>query len=354
MANWLDVLMNEDPVGNPKVDLPSENEKEGEKEAAGHEAAGALSEDDDPKGMKTVPAGQDEITGTKSTGYDDFLNFLDKDGEGDACPECGKNPCECDKKEKKDEKKDDKEEGKEEKKDDKGSDDDDASKSAPLKGEPEAGDPDKELKDFLNFLDEDNPGNPKVDLPSENEKEGEKEKSGHEAAGALSEDDDPKGTKNVPAGEDEISGEKSTEFDDFAAIFNKDEDEDPAKEDEEPADDKSEKDDKKEDEEDASKEDKEPTDDEEPVKDFSCFFVDADVEEPDGLPSGSTAKPAEPVDGNGHDVDPIGDPDLPSNLTEPVKVPVSSPAGGKEGELKNAMNVFDEDNSRFFFGDFTF
>lgn len=352
MANWLDILMDEDPVGNPTVDLPTENEKEGEHEEAGHEASGALSEDDDPKGMKTVPFGEDEITGEKSTGYDDAWSIFDKndeDTEGNACPECGKDPCECDKKEKKD----DKEEGKEEKKDDKGSDDDDASKSAPLKGEPEEGDKDadKKLKAFLAFLDEDAPGNPKVDLPSENEKEGEKEAAGHEAAGALSEDDDPKGMKNVPAGEDEISGEKSTEFDDVWSIFNKDDEDEEEKEPEDDdKEDKGEDDDKEAD----KKEEEEPSDDEEPVKDFSCFFVNEGVEEPDGLPSGSTAKPAEPVDGNGHDVDPIGDPDLPSNLTEPVLVPVASPEGGKEGELKNALNMFDEDNSRYFFGDFSF
>ena len=343
MANWLDILMDEDPVGNPKVDLPSENEKEGEHEEAGHEASGALSEDDDPKGMKTVPFGEDEITGEKSTGYDDFMSFVDKDEEKDA---------EGEKEDKGSKKDDDKEE---DDKEDKGSDDDGASESAPLKGEPEEGgeDTDKKLKDFLAFLDEDAPGNPKVDLPSENEKEGEKEAAGHEAAGALSEDDDPKGMKNVPAGEDEISGEKSTQFDDVWSIFDKDDEEDEGKEEEEPKDD--DKEDKGEDDKEADKkEEEEPSDDEEPVKDFSCFFVDEGVEEPDGLPSGSTAKPAEPVDGNGHDVDPIGDPDLPSNLTEPVLVPVASPEGGKEGELKNALNMFDEDNTRYFFGDFSF
>lgn len=338
MANWLDVLMDEDPVGNPKVDLPSENEKEGEHEEAGHEASGALSEDDDPKGMKTVPFGEDEITGEKSTGYDDAWSIFDKDDEDESGE--GKEGKEDDKKE------DDKEEG--DKKDDKGSDDDDASKSAPLEGEEDA---DKKLKDFLAFLDEDAPGNPKVDLPSENEKEGEKEAAGHEAAGALSEDDDPKGMKNVPAGEDEISGEKSTEFDDVWSIFDKDDEDEEEKE---PEDDDKEDKGKDDDKEADKKEEEEPSDDEEPVKDFSCFFVDEGVEEPDGLPSGSTAKPAEPVDGNGHDVDPIGDPDLPSNLTEPVLTPVSSPAGGKEGELKNALNMFDEDNSRYFFGDFNF
>lgn len=330
--SWLDVLMDEDPVGNPKVDLPSDNEKEGEKEAAGHEASGALSEDDDPKGMKTVPFGEDEITGEKSTGYDDFLNFTDKDDD------------------KEDD--EDKKEDKEEKKDDKGSDDDGASDSEPLKGEP--AEEDKELKDFLAILDEDAPGNPKTDLPKENEKAGEKEEAGHEASGALSEDDDPKGTKSVPAGEDEISGDKSTQFDDVWSIFDKDSEEDAGKEEEPKDDDKEDKGDDKDDEKADKKEEETPSDDDEPVKDFSCFFVDEGVEEPDGLPSGSTAKPAEPVDGNGHDVDPIGDPDLPSNLTEPVLVPVSSPAGGKEGELNNAMNIFDEDNGRFFFGDFNF
>lgn len=337
MASWLNILMDEDPVGNPTVDLPTENEKEGEHEEAGHEASGALSEDDDPKGMKTVPFGEDEITGEKSTGYDDAWSIFDKDDE-----EAGDD----DKEDKGAKKEDDKEEGG--KKDDKGSDDDDASKSAPLEGEEDA---DKKLKDFLAFLDEDAPGNPKVDLPSENEKEGEKEAAGHEASGALSEDDDPKGMKNVPAGEDEISGEKSTEFDDVWSIFDKDDEDEEEKEPEDDdKEDKGEDDDKEAD----KKEEEKPSDDEEPVKDFSRFFVDEGVEEPDGLPSGSTAKPAEPVDGNGHDVDPIGDPDLPSNLTEPVLVPVASPEGGKEGELKNALNMFDEDNSRYFFGDFNF
>ena len=337
MANWLDVLMDEDPVGNPVVDLPTENEKEGEKEAAGHEAAGALSEDDSPAGVKTEEPGKrdDEITKQKPNAVEDFLSFLDKDEDEDTEEE-----------EDKDSKKDD---------DEKGSDDDDASKSEPLQGED---DEDKKLKDFLSVLDEDTPENPKVDLPSENEKEGEKEAAGHEASGALSEDDDPNGVKSDPAGDRKDSvGDKPSDFDDVWSIFDKDDEDEDGKADA-GADDAEGEEDGKEDKEDKKSEKKEeeekPSDDDEPIKDFSDFFVDADVEEPDGLPSGSTAKPAEPVDGNGHDVDPIGDPDLPSNLTEPVLVPVASPAGGKDGELKNAMNIFDDDNSRFFFGDFSF
>ena len=197
----------------------------------------------------------------------------------------------------------------------------------------------------------------------------------HIAAGALPEKDDPNGMKTEPFGQDEISKQKSTEYDDVLNFFDKKDDDDASGDDEGEDDgkdegekaedgDKAEKPaDKGSDDDGASKsaplegddKDKKKEDEnDEVIKDLASFFDDANVAEPDGLPSGSTAKPAEPVDGNGNDVCPIGEPDPKAKLTEPIKVPVASPAGGHDGELKNAMNMFDEDNSRFSFGDFSF
>jgi len=144
--DWKDIFMDEDAPEQPKVDLPDDNEEKGEETPAGAEAAGALSEDGNDEGIKDVPAGEDEITGTKSTEYDDVFHFLDEDA-------------------------------------------------------PEA---------------------PKVDLPDENEEAGEETPAGAEAAGALSEDGDDPGIKDVPQGEDEITGTKSTEYDDRFSFLNED------------------------------------------------------------------------------------------------------------------------------------
>jgi len=146
MSTWKDIFMDEDAPEQPKVDLPDENEEAGEETPAGAEAAGALSEDGNDPGIKDVPAGEDEITGTKSTEYDDVYRFLDEDS-------------------------------------------------------PEA---------------------PKVDLPDENEEAGEEAPNGAEAAGALSEDGNDEGIENVPAGEDEITGTKSTEYDDRFSFLDED------------------------------------------------------------------------------------------------------------------------------------
>jgi len=326
ISDWQDVLIDEDPVNNPTVDLPDENEKEGEDNGQGSEASGALSEDDDPKGMDDEPAGDHEdFTGTKPSDFDDMLSVYNEASKDDD-----------------DDKSDDDSDDDKDKDDDK-SDDDDKSE-----------DKDDDLKDIMSFVDEDPVGNPSVDLPDENEKEGEDNGQDSEAAGALSEDDDPDGMKTEPFGEDEITGTKSNEYDDvlhFIDEAEKDDDDDDKKSDDDDDDKGSDDDDKGSDDDDASKSEPLKGDDDEKVKDFASFFDDADIVEPDGLPSGSSAEPAEPVDGNGDDVSPIGDPDLPENLTEPVILPVASP-NGSDGELKNIMNIFDEDPTRFFYGNF--
>ena len=344
-SEWLDVLndLESDPVPAATVNLPDDNETAGQKEAAGHEASGALSEDDDPAGVKTEEAGdRKDFTGDKPSDFDDLMNFFNKANSEDEGDE-----------------EDDSDEDDEKK----GSDDDEASKSAPLKGEPkgkeEDEDPeDKELKDLMNLLDE-NPDpveNPTVNLPKENEKERkeDEEASGYPAAGALPEDDDPAGTKDQPAGDHpDFTGDKPSEFDDLASFLDES---DSDSEDEEDGDDKPDdkKDDEDKDKKDDDKKDDDESDDDQPVEDFASFFVDDNGVDPEGLPKGSTAKPAEPVDGNGNAIDPNGEQDLPDALTvKPINV-VSSPEGGHDGELANAMSVFDEDNSRFFFGDFEF
>lgn len=377
MADWKDIFMDEDPVSNPTVDLPKDNEKPAEKEAAGQPAAGDLPEDDDPKGVKNEPAGDHpDFTGDKpSAAFDELLNIFDKlekeDEEAAAAAAKGdqgsadantEKALDAEKKGKKAE----------------GADDDTAEDD----GKEEKKDPEKELKDLFNFLDENpDPVPPvKVDLPKENEQAGEKEAAGQPAAGALPEKDDPNGMKTEPFGQDEISKQKSTEYDDVLNFFDKKDDDDAAGDDEgedggkdegEKADgEKPEDDDKAEKPADKGSDDdgasksaplegddkgkKKEDENDEVIKDLASFFDDANVAEPDGLPSGSTAKPAEPVDGNGNDVCPIGEPDPKAKLTEPIKVPVASPAGGHDGELKNTMNMFDEDNSRFSFGDFSF
>ena len=81
--DWFDVMLNEDAPENPTIQLPDDNEKEGEDNGQGSEAAGALSEDGDSQGITNEPRGEDEITGTESTEYDDFLKFMDEDDSDD-------------------------------------------------------------------------------------------------------------------------------------------------------------------------------------------------------------------------------------------------------------------------------
>ena len=313
--DWQDVLMDEDnglPVPAAKEDLPSDNEKEGEDNGFDSEASGALSEDDTDPGMKDVPTGEDPISGTKSTEYDDLMDeLLDKEDSEDD---------ESDDEDEKEEKEDDEEEDKKE---------------------------DTKDMSYLDdlFFDEEGglPLDPvKEDLPSDNEKEGEDNGWDSEAAGSLSEDDTDPGMKDVPRGEDPITGTKSTEYDDLMDVLTDKEDEEEEKEDEKKED---QGEDKGSDDDGASKDDDVKGDDDEDVKDFADFFFDADTEVPDG-PEGTHLKPADPVDGNGHDVCPIGDPDLPSNLTEPVVVPSDDP-----GTKDKILDSFRED-VRFSFGDF--
>ena len=208
--NWKDIYMNEDAPEKPVTDLPTDNEAEGEDNGQGSPAAGALPEDENNQGMETVPTGEDEITGTDSTEYDDAFSFLrdgdddtpeDGDGDGDGvCPECGNDPCTCG------EGKGGETEGK---------------KRGKKKSK-------KARKNMFSFMDEDAPENPTEDLPEDNEEEGEDNGQDSEAAGAMSEDDDPDGMTTVPAGEDEITGTKSTEYDNVFSFLDKEgEDTDP-------------------------------------------------------------------------------------------------------------------------------
>lgn len=322
--DWQDVLMDEDnglPVPAAKEDLPTDNEKEGEDNGQGSEASGALSEDDDPKGMKDNPNGEDPITGTKSTEYDDLLDeFLDEDDE------------------KSEDNADDAEE-------------DEDTEDSKEKSDEENKDEDTKDEFIFDELFDEEGGLPvppvKEDLPSDNEKEGEDNGWDSEAAGALSEDDTDPGMKDVPRGKDPITGTTSTEYDDLMDIFMDEDDEDSGDEKEDKGEEKKEEqgEDKGSDDDGASKNDDVKGDDDEDVKDFADFFFDADTEIPDG-PEGTKLEPADPVDGNGNDVCPIGDPDLPSNLTEPVIVPSDDP--GTKDEL---LDSFRED-VRFSFGDF--
>lgn len=324
--DWQDVLMDEDnglPVPAAKEDLPSDNEKEGEDNGQGSEASGALSEDDDPKGMDDTPNGKDPISGTNSTEYDDLMDELMNEYTDE------------------DDSEDDKSD------DDEKSDDD----SEDDKGEDDKGDKEEDTKDeyiFDEFFYDEEGGLPvppvKEDLPSENEKEGEDNGWDSEAAGALSEDDTDPGMKDYPRGKDPITGTPSTGYDDLMDILmDKDDEEEDDKEDDDKKEDQGE--DKGSDDDGASKDDDVKGDDDEDVKDFADFFFDADTEIPDG-PEGTKLEPADPVDGNGKAVCPIGDPDLPSNLTEPVIVPSDDP--GTKDELLDSFR----EEVRFSFGDF--
>ena len=67
---WTDVLTDEDPVGNPTVHLPKDNEGKPEREEQGQPAAGDLPEDDTDPGMHDVPFGTDPNNGMKSGDYE--------------------------------------------------------------------------------------------------------------------------------------------------------------------------------------------------------------------------------------------------------------------------------------------
>ena len=332
---WHDVLDDDpvldfesDPVPATTTKLPNDNEGKPELEEQGQPAAGDLPEDDKDPGMHDVPQGTDPNTGLKSGDYDDVVNELTDDFEDKA-----------------DESDDEKEEGE----DDKGDDEDKKDDESKDEGKEEDTkdvftdtftDFDEDTTDFYDF-ESDDPGQPKTDLPKDNEGKPEMEEQDFPAAGDLPENEKDPGMKDVPDGTDPNNGMKSTEYDDVVHGFMDEDDEEGAKdqgEDEGSDDDGASKDgDTKGDD---DKDDKK--DDEEEVKDFADFFVDADVVEPEGLPAGNGAEPADPVDQNGDDVCPIGDPDLPKTLTEPVKVPVAGPA----------KDSADADARFAFFGDF--
>jgi hypothetical protein len=346
---WTDVFTDEDnglPVPAATEDLPDDNEEKGEDNGQDSEAAGALSEDDDPSGMKDVPNGEDEISGTKSTEYDD--TFLSDKWYNE----------------------DDKDQGEEN-----GSDNDNADKDGATQGEDDdksddEGDKDEDdTKDeyydvFVDtgFIDEEGglPLDPvKEDLPNDNEKEGEDNGQGSEAAGALSEDDTDPGMKDVPTGEDEITGTKSTGYDDMF-IDNWEDKDDEESDDEGSDDDKSDdaaqsdegSDDKGDDK--GGDDDSEDKDTKDEYTNFEDFFVNSVGEEtPDADGADANLEPADPVDGNGKKISPTGDPDLPSNLTEPVLVPADDPDYPNDTKTKDEFRQELGEDERFgFFGDF--
>jgi hypothetical protein len=333
--DWQDVLMDEAeglPVDKPTEDLPSKNEEKPEDNGWDSPAAGDLPEDDDPNGMKDVPNYEDPISGNKPGDYDNLMNELFDEDENEG-----------DKGEEKEEESEDEEEPK--KGDDKSEDE----------GE-EKGTSDEYVFDSF-FYDEAEglPMDPvKEDLPSDNEKEGEDNGWDSPAAGDLPEDDTDPGMKDVPRGEDPITGTKSTQYDDLmTGLMDEFTDEDDSEKKEDDSDDEGDEGDedkgkKKEQGEDEGSDDDGASDDE-AVEDFADFFVDSVGEEtPDADGADADLEPADPVDGDGKKVDPIGDPDLPSNLTEPVLVPADDPQYATKDEL---MDVLRED-VRFSFGDF--
>lgn len=408
MAKKLDAMdryFAEDNPENPTVQLPDDNEKKGEDNGQGSEAAGALSENDNPQGLSTVKPGEDEITGTESTEYDNVYAFLKNEKEDDGAGE-GDNGDDDDKGD-----------------DDNGSGDDGNGEGK--KGDDGEGTGDGEGKNCDGKggknrkprKNEDAPENPKTNLPDDNEKKGEDNGQGSEAAGALSENDNPDGLTTVKTGEDEISGTGSTEYDNAWRYFDTDgedgdgdgegkkgdngdgegsgDDDGAGDDDGKKGDDgegtgdgegkdcngkggkgkgkgkprKNEDDgDKGSDDDGASKKDpvtgpdgdkgdddgdkgdddgkkgdddgKKGDDDDAPVDDFFRVADEDEFEKPENLP-GTTEAP-DPVDGEGNKVDPNGNPDLPSNLTEQPLETVSTPPGSTE-PLSNSM-------SRYFFG----
>ena len=414
MAKKLDAMdryFAEDNPENPTVQLPDDNEKKGEDNGQGSEAAGALSENDNPQGLSTVKPGEDEITGTESTEYDDVYDFIKNEKEDDDGAGEGGNGDDGDKG-------DDGDNGSGDDGDGEGKKGDDGEGTGDGEGKNCGGKGGKGRKPRKN---EDTPDNPKTDLPSDNEKKGEDNGQGSEAAGALSEDDDPNGLTTVKPGEDEISGTGSTEYDNAWNYFDTDgedgdgdgegkggDDGDGQKGDDDgegsgdgegAGDDDGKKggegegtgdgegkncngkggkgkgkgkprknedgDDKGSDDDGASKKDpvtgpddgdgkkgdddggkgdddgkKGDDDDDAPVDDFFRVADEDEFEKPENLP-GTTEAPT-PVDGEGNKVDPNGNPDLPSNLTEQPLETVATPPGSTE-PLANSM-------SRYFFG----
>lgn len=397
----MDRYFAEDNPENPTAQLPDDNEKKGEDNGQGSEAAGALSENDNPEGLSTVKPGEDEITGTESTEYDNVYAFLKNEKEdGDGAGEGGNG--------------DDGDNGSEDDGDGDGKKGDDGEGTGDGEGKNCNGKGGKNRKPRKN---EDTPDNPKTDLPSDNEKKGEDNGQGSEAAGALSENDDPNGLTTVKTGEDEISGTGSTEYDNAWHYFDTDgedgdgdgegkngddgdgegsgdgdgagDDDGKKGDDGEGTGDGEDKDcngkggkgkgkgkprkneddgDKGSDDDGASKKDpvtgpdgdkgdddgnkgdddgkkgdddgKKGDDDDTPVDDFFRVADEDEFEKPENLP-GTTEAPT-PVDGEGNKVDPNGNPDLPSNLTEQPLETVATPPGSTE-PLANSM-------SRYFFG----
>ena len=397
----MDRYFAEDNPENPTVQLPDDNEKKGEDNGQGSEAAGALSENDNPEGLSTVKPGDDEISGTNSTEYDNVYAFLtnEKEDGGEGKGDDGDD-------------------------DDKGDDGDDNGSGdgdGEGKGTDGEGTGDGEGKNCNGKgrtkprKNEDAPENPKTDLPDDNEKKGEDNGQGSEAAGALSENDNPDGLTTVKTGEDEISGTNSTEYDNAWNYFDTDgEDGDGEGKGDDDGDGQKGDDDgegsgdgdgagdggkkggdgegtgdgegkdcngkggkgkgkgkprkneddgnKGSDDDGASKKDpvtgpddgkkgdddgdkgdddgKKGDDDDAPIDDFFRVADEDDFEKPENLP-GTTQEP-DPVDGEGNKVDPNGDPDLPSNLTEQPLETVATPPGST-APLANSM-------SRYFFG----
>lgn len=407
LAPWLDaykrpVKNDEEAPEQPHVDLPDENEKEGEDGGQDYEAAGALSENNEPEGVKDVPPGEDEISGTKSEEYDDVLSVFN---EGD------------------DNKEDDDDKGEDDDDDEGGSDDDDDDDDSG--SDDEGGSDDDESKNCgggckgkkgkgkdkgkkgasrknqfgLSFRNEEQePEQPHVDLPDENEKEGEDGGQDYEAAGALSEDGNPEGIDNVPAGEDEISGTKSEEYDDVLEFARNEGDDDKGDDDDDDDDDgEGGDDDDDEGSDDDNASEKEPTKgpdencgggckgkkgkgkggkgkgkyrnegdsgdddnkgddddddngeggsdddddggkkDDDEVTDFLTLVNSEDIEEPE---TPGNTESVEPVDGEGKKVDPIGNPDLPDNLTEPVLLPVETPPDEQNQPIGDSWMFF--------------
>ena len=343
--NWQDVLMDEDnglPVPPAKENLPDDNEGKPELETQDFPAAGDLPEDETDPGMKDVPRGKDPVTGLDSKEYDDVSAFLDAD-DTDASDDEAE-----DKGEKGDEKEDN------------ASDDEASEGEEASDGEAEDEAKKKETDSFIfdDFLFDEEGGlpvpAPKEDLPSDNEGQPEKETQGQPAAGDLPEDDTDPGMKDVPRGKDPITGLNPGDYDDIMNILvdkkdGEDEEDESSDDDEEDEDKKKKKEQGEGSDDDGASKDGDTEGDNEDIKDFRDFFVDADTEIPDG-PEGSKLEPADPVDGKGDDVCPIGDPDLPSTLTEPVIVPSDDPdaAPATKDQL---MDLFRED-VRFSFGDF--
>ena len=84
----------------------------------------------------------------------------------------------------------------------------------------------------------------------------------------------------------------------------------------------------------------------EPLLDYKRFFDESfqsgNVEEPENVPNNPES--VEPVDGQGKKVDPIGDPQPNTELTEPILLPVETEDGDKK-QITNRSSHQD----RYFF-----